>query len=213
MVAGILNTFEVKEGRRDEFLAVLAAAKTWAEDHGVAVRVRGTAIGGPESGRVSFTALHEDPAARGAYMDAVAADIANSPIGQMVSSADPPATPVSRVQFNEIGESSGIPDSAWLQMGFIFALGAGRRDEAESALEAAKERWAGLGVQSLNLRILLGGSAPGALVRVTTHDSWAAYEAAVAANAALDAPPPILAAVASGALTLISQSSSVEIDV
>jgi hypothetical protein len=214
MVAGHIGTFEVGAGRRDEFLAVMAEAKPWLESRGAAVRIRATLIGGPESGRVSLTTLFENPAARGAYQDAVANEGPNNPLFMMVTAADPPATLVSRSLLNEIGGESEIADSPALQIGLIFAQGAGLRAEAEDALEAAKERWAGLGVRSANFRIQMGGTgAPGRLVRVMAHESWAAYEAATAANQALDEPPPLGPAVASGALTLLSQSSTIEVEV
>jgi hypothetical protein len=216
MVAGTLGTFDVKEGRGDEFLAILSAQKAWAEGHGAVVRVRRTAIGGPESGGLSLTFLFEDPAARGAFMDAGAADTANNPLGKMLRSADRPAAPLGRVFFNEIGESSGIADSSPLQIGLVFSVGAGQRVEAESTLDAVKERFAGLGAQSLNFRVSLGGSgAAGGLkfARVVGHDSWAAYEATMAANQALDTPAPLTAAIASGALTVVSQSSTIDVAV
>lgn len=212
MVAGHIGTFELKPGRRDEFLAVMAAMKAWQEGHGAVVWARANVVVGPESGRLSLTALFQDPAARGAYFDAIATEVANSPMGQMVVAADPPATPISRVLFNEIGESSGISDSPPLQMAIIYAQGAGQAAEAEAALQATKERWAAVGLQSRTLRTLFGGSTTGRLLRVTGSEGCAAFEAAGAAYQALDSPLPTRAAVASGALTVLSQSSSVRID-
>lgn len=213
MTVGHLGVLELKPGRRNELLDVLRAEKTYSEGHGAVKRVRSVKIGGPESGHIQTLALFENAAARASYFDSITTDAAQNPMVQMLGLADPPATAVSRVFFNELGEQSGIADSAPLQLSLVFSVGAGLRAEAESALETAKGRFAELGVRSANFRMQLGGSAPGRVARVLSYDSWAAFEEGEVAAAASGAVAPVGAAIASGALTLLSQTASVEINV
>lgn len=208
MAVGRIGTFEVKQGRGEEFLAVLAEMKKYAEDNGAVVQVRRNMIAGPASGTISWVTLFEDRAARGAHADATAANAANSPLGKMVASADPPATSVSRAFFAELGESSGIADAAPLQMSVIFAVGAGQRDEAEAALLTAKAGRIADGIPTVSIGIALNGDRQGRLAQLSSFDSWSQWES----NGGR-APAPIAAAAASGALTRLSQGMSTAINV
>lgn len=212
MVANILMGFKTLPGREGEGLGVLGDFAAYFEGFGAQATAYRALYAGELTNRINFLAVTQDTAARAVLIDKLIADGANSPLVKGMNSTTPPLAITGRVLSRSIEPDLPMLPQSPVRVFRGFVAAPGRRGEVEQALRDARVRHEGLGVRAGGFVVEEGGPVTGHYTYLGAHDSLAAYEEFGRKNAALSAPPPLVAAMDGGAMTLSGGRVDIRID-
>ena len=215
MAVATLGQFRVGQGRDQEFLKILGETKALNESLGAVVLVRRTIFGGENAGMITLGALYESAESHAAFMEKLRGQESH-PLFVMNQSTNPPATLVARSMALEITPkpSGGIPVQKPVSTLALFRR-SGNFDEMMAALAQAQELFESLGAVVTMWRPLYAGSNAGTISLLQGHDSFTtrAQFATKLVEANQGQGGPIGQLIRTGAITPVSSSLSVELEV
>ena len=215
MSVGVVSQFQPNQGRAQEFLKIVGDAKSVNERLGATVLVRRTVFGGELAGVITVGSLFESDESHAEYIEQLQKE-QDHPLLIMSQSASPPATLLSRSMVVEITPkpSGGIPSLKPLSTVSLLRR-SGNFDEVQAGIAKSQELHESLGATVTVWRTTFGGSNAGTIAYLMGHDGFTerAQFATKLAEANRSQPGPLGQLIRSGAVTPVSSSLSVQIDV